>query len=417
VHPSFGIRRTAVSLALLSVLCGALPAAAADEPAVAFGTRASLRSEVLGEERPLLIHLPKRYAAADTARYPVLYVLDGESHFTHVVTTVEFLAARGNIPELIVVAVPNTGDRNRDLTPPPSPTERVDNGDLLIKRMPTAGGADRFLRFLTSELIPHIDARYRTQPYRLLHGHSFGGLFAMHTLVHKPESFHAYLAIAPSLQWNSGELVRQAPDAFSRLAAPGRALYLTENTGDADWASSHYPVGNIRVFAKALGKRKLPALTWRYDEVRDEDHGSIPHPGTYAGLKFVFSGWKMDEKLQMSGDLARIEAHYVGLSKRLGYPVQPPEAVLNWAGYRNLEAKNLPQALATFERAVALYPTSANAYDSLADGLETAGRLQEAIERYERAVALAREQKDPTLPEYQKRLDAVRARLGTKPAP
>lgn len=414
MHPYCQPRSAALSLALLSALVWAAPAAAAEDTPIILGTRTSLHSQVLGEERPLLVYLPESYAASPTARYPVLYLLDGESHFLHVAGTVEFLARRGRMPEMIVVGVPNTRDRDHDLTPPPSKTERVDDGRLLTEVAPTAGGADQFLRFLTEELIPSMDTRYRTQPYRVLVGHSFGGLFAVHALVRKPESFQAYVAISPSLHWNSGELARIAPEACSRLTAPGRTLYLTVGTeGDA-------PLGPIRALAKELRKRKPSALTWRYDELsadelRGDDHSTMPHRGTYEGLKFVFSGWNPPEALLLSGDLASLEAHYAGLSQRMGYPVLPPEQVLNRVGYRQLRAKRTPQAIAAFERAVALYPDSANAYDSLGEGLEAAGRLQEALARYERALVLGREHQDLDLPGYQQHVEGLRAQLATQP--
>lgn len=408
-------RRAALSLVLLSVLCRAVPAAAEDSPLVV-GTRTSLHSKVLGEDRPLMIALPESYAASPASRYPVLYVLDGETHFLHVAGTVEFLAKRGRIPEMIVVAVPNTRDRGHDLTPIPSKTERVDDGRLLTEVAPTAGGADNFLRFLHEELIPSVDARYRTQPYRVLMGHSLGALFAVHALVHKPESFQAYLAISPSFQWNSGELAHSVPDFAARMAAPGRTLYMTVGAqGDGD-------LERTRALAKELRKRKPTALTCRYDEIsvdelRGDDHGTMPHRGAYEGLKFIFSDWNPPEALRLSGDMARLEAFYAALSQRLGYPMPLPEPLLNQVGYRHLREKRIPQALAAFERAVALYPNSANAYDSLGDALEAAGRLQETLTRCERAVALGREHQDPNLPAYQQHAEAVRARLATPPRP
>ncbi|MBZ4421283.1 alpha/beta hydrolase-fold protein [Myxococcus sp. RHSTA-1-4] len=410
MRPPLPLRRAALSLALLAVLFQAMPAAA-EELAITVGLRTSVQSQVLGEERPLLVSLPGSYASSPTTRYPVLYVLDGESHFLHVSSMVEFLSRRGRLPEMIVVAVPNTKDRDRDLTPPFSKTERADNGQLLIDVAPTAGGADTFLRFFNEELIPTVDARYRTRPFRVLMGHSFGGLFAMHTLVNRPESFNAYVAISPSIHWNSAELVRKAPEAFSRLTAPGRILYLDED------ATETPNINRLRTLTQAMKKRKLPSLTWHYDEVADEDHGTLPHIGAYAGLKFVFSGWKPAEKVRFSNDLAPLEAHYAALSRRLGYPMPPPEDMLTNVGYWHLREKQLPQALAVFERTVALYPDSANAHDSLGDALEAAGRLQEALTHCERAVALGREHQDAHVPDYQKHADAVRARLAAQPAP
>jgi predicted alpha/beta superfamily hydrolase len=41
----------------------------------------SLRSEHLGNERPIYVWLPTSYAADDTRRYPVIYMHDGQNLF------------------------------------------------------------------------------------------------------------------------------------------------------------------------------------------------------------------------------------------------------------------------------------------------------------------------------------------------
>ncbi len=410
MSPRLAPRCAAWSVALLSALCWAAPALSEDA-VIPLGHRTGLRSEVLGEERPLLIRLPRSYEASPTARYPVLYLLDGDRHFHHVTGIVELLAATGRMPEMIVVAVPNTRDRTHDLTPPVDEAARDPDGRVLSKAHPTAGGADRFLRFLTGELVPHVDARYRTRPYRVLVGHSFAGLFTVHTLVHEPESFHGYVAISPSLYWNNRELVRRAPDALARLAVPGRGLHLTVG------AEGERMRGPARELAQALRKRKPAALTWYYSELSDEDHGGTPLRGAYDGLVFLFSGWRPPHTLLDSGELAGLEAHYAGLTRRMGYPVLPPEALLHHVGNNHLLAKRIPQALAVFERNAILYPDSLHAHDSLGKALEASGRLQEALERYERVLALGREREDPEVPTYQQRVEGLRARLTPRPVP
>jgi predicted alpha/beta superfamily hydrolase len=59
-----------------------------------------------------------------------------------------------------------------------------------------AGGADSFLRFIREELLPEVDRKYRTAPFRILMGHSLGGLFALHAFSRSPglETFRRHLA-------------------------------------------------------------------------------------------------------------------------------------------------------------------------------------------------------------------------------
>jgi uncharacterized protein len=58
------------------------------------------------------------------------------------------------------------------------------------------GGAGNFKRFLSSELIPEIEQRYRADGYGILSGHSAGGQFALYCLTAEPALFHAYIALS-----------------------------------------------------------------------------------------------------------------------------------------------------------------------------------------------------------------------------
>src|SRR5690348_7339830 len=167
----------------------------------------ALKSTVLGEERVILVRTPPGYET-NKQKYPVLYMTDGDAHMGHTASTIEFLTQNGRISDLIVVGVTNT-DRTRDLTPVKS-TNKTPDGNL---QFPTSGGADNFLKFFETELIPEIEKEYRVQPYRIFAGHSLGGLFAIHAMITKPGLFNAYIAVSPSLQWENNEALKRA-EAF-----------------------------------------------------------------------------------------------------------------------------------------------------------------------------------------------------------
>ena len=52
-----------------------------------------------------------------------------------------------------------------------------------------SGGAETFTKFIEEELIPYIDSKYPTMPYRTLIGHSYAGLFTINMLLNHKHLF------------------------------------------------------------------------------------------------------------------------------------------------------------------------------------------------------------------------------------
>ena len=107
--------RTITLIGVLSfLLLFSLPARAQAQPGGGV-TKLTIKSDVLGEDRTILVRTPAGYEA-NKLHYPVLYMTDGDAHIAHTSSTIEFLARNGRISEVIVVGITNT-DRTRDLTP------------------------------------------------------------------------------------------------------------------------------------------------------------------------------------------------------------------------------------------------------------------------------------------------------------
>src|SRR5687768_11640665 len=187
-----------------------------------------LESKVLAETRTILVRTPASYAAG-TRAYPVLYMTDGDRQIGHTAAVVDFLAREGRIPEVIIVGINNT-DRTRDLTP-----TKVEAMGAEGQRFPTptSGGADRFLDFIATEVIPYVEKNYRTQPYRVLAGHSFGGLFAMHTFLTRPALFNGVIAVTPTLTWDNRYIYRRATEwVKSKSDRPATLVISVGNEGE-----------------------------------------------------------------------------------------------------------------------------------------------------------------------------------------
>jgi uncharacterized protein len=388
----------AALLALLAMLLHA-DAARAQAPIIYDAPeRIVFKSQVLGEERTILVRTPAGYARS-SERFPVLYMTDGDSHIQHTSGTVSFLARNARMPEMIIVGVTNT-DRTRDLTP----TRVEQQPGNPNARFPTSGGADKFLKFIETELIPLVESKYRTQPYRALAGHSLGGLFAVHTMLTRPELFNSYIAVSPSLQWDNFVLIERAKEFFKARKELNRTLFTSLGNEPGDIGDA------FKLFRELLQKQQVQGFSWEAVQYEDEDHGSVVLRSHYAGLRKIFDGWQFPRDPNtgaVAGGLKGIEDHYRKLSERLGYSVLAPEALMNQVGYQLIGQGNMEEAVAAFKLNVERYPASANVYDSLGEAYERAGRLELARASYEKAHALGRQTNDPNVSIYKTNLDRV----------
>jgi tetratricopeptide (TPR) repeat protein len=146
----------------------------------------------------------------------------------------------------------------------------------------------------------------------------------------------------------------------------------------------------------------------------DETHGSVVLRAHYWGLRFVFEPWRLPadpETGRFVGGLAELKQHYQGLSKRYGYNLVPAEQNVNIIAYQVMGRDEVDEAIAIFEYNVELYPSSANVYDSLGDGLSAAGRLDEAYASYSKAVENGSKTGDENLAIYTANRDRVKEQL------
>ncbi|HWF00521.1 MAG TPA: alpha/beta hydrolase-fold protein [Caulobacteraceae bacterium] len=184
-----------------------------------------------GQDYRVQIALP--LTPAPEGGYATLYVLDGDINFGAFAGAARMRALTGELAPAVVVGIgyPEAQEqllaslmrRNADLTPTQGDAatrERVSRqlGGLDVGRL---GGADDFLEVIEREIKPRVAALAPVAPGRdVLFGHSLGGLFVLHALFARPQSFATFLALSPSIWWD-GEAVLRREDAFSARVARG----------------------------------------------------------------------------------------------------------------------------------------------------------------------------------------------------
>jgi len=346
------------------------------------GKKYSMRSKILKEERPYWVYLPNSYDERNKKqRFPVLYLLDGDAHFQSASGVVQFMSS-GQIPEMIVVAIPNT-NRTRDLTPTHSKIGFDGNEATFLE---SSGGGDTFLKFMREELFAQIDSKFHTLPARILVGHSFGGLLAIHTLLAEPEMYHGYIAIDPSLWWDNQHLTQHAKNNIRTIRKLRKTLYISSANTPGPGANDPKKMQNaIRKFVKTLEVARSENFRLGFQYFEAENHGSVPLLSLYHGLLYIFEGFK---QVGMES-LPAMQTRFKRLSKRLGGAILPSEGYVNILGYRMLYGKkDVKKAIAIFEYNISSFPKSANVYDSLGEAYRIKGDKAQAIQNYKKSLQL-----------------------------
>lgn len=195
----------------------------------------SLTSKTFSNTRTIRVLVPPGYDQNATTRYPVLYMLDGQNLFDACLSevsktewgvdeTVYRLIREKKIPPIIVVGIDHAGkDRGHEYLPYTDYFN--DDGRTPVGK--------RFPEFLTSEVMPFVDSRYRTRQgaeHTALGGSSYGGVATLYALLAKPRHFGLGLIESPSVHIGMGQLVRET----NPLIASARRVFIGMGGRESD---------------------------------------------------------------------------------------------------------------------------------------------------------------------------------------
>lgn len=365
----------------IGLLSGILPAAA-EEKDIVIGKTMTLPSRVFARPVTLQVSLPASYEAG-ARRYPVVIGFQITDRFPAISGIAAGLAAAGAAPPVIVVSA--------DL-----------NGDLFSlypdEREPGSGRGPEVLEFVRDELLPFLEARFRTAPHRILIGHSASALWAIQAAIGAPGIFQTVLAAGPMFaEADYARIIQVLEKSLaSRQASP---QYLLFTQGDQPELAR-----DLTAFQDWLRTRQPAGLTWEFDQEPGENHGSLAMMTFYDGLRRLFKPWAtLPEEVGLGGGPA-IRLYRKGLAERFGYdiglaPLADFRLRVKWTEERKFEPLIALAQFGCQER-----PEDWYAHFSLAQALGMAERWEEAAASYETALA-----KLKSLPASQ--ASAIRPRL------
>lgn len=234
-------------------------------------------------ERDIEVWLPPSYETLNNKRYPVLYMHDGQNVFDPtgsqysgwdwgVDEAMTALIADGKIREAIIVA-PHSLDewRNNDYFPQKAGELYAEN---FKKEWPefdaSALRADDYLKFLTQELKPFIDKKYRTftgPEDTSIMGSSMGGLISLYAISEYPNIYGAAGNVSTHFPLADGKLVEYFE---TRLPDPKtHRLYFDYGT----WTLDHnYEIYQDKMDAALLQAGYRRGENWTTRKFENHDH-------------------------------------------------------------------------------------------------------------------------------------------------
>jgi predicted alpha/beta superfamily hydrolase len=379
-------------------------------PPNTLGELFTLPSKILNQDRSFQVYLPPKYHQSKE-QYPVLYVLDGQWHFTSAVAIQRSLRRPGTVPEMIIVGIVNANPLR---------------GRLFGEQN------EKFQQYLADEVLPFVDGKFRTSQERLLFGWQMGGFFASFAILHEKQLFNGAIAV------NGGEASDEWIDQFNqRKKASEKYLYIANSKKDI------FTIKYSDTLAQQLSEKVSENLNWQYQLFNDETHQSLPYIAMYKGLRHYYHNFNslafgsIEEYIKLGG-MDNLKSYFAKRGERFGFPAEIDSSTKNhliWLAWNHdnfeyfevfmsafkdvlttkrydsvfwqnsfgryyLKHGNLKIAQQYFANAIVKFPDTALLHQGLGKVYVAKGNTELARENFAKAVALATKTSDPSLVEF-----------------
>ena len=297
---------------------------------ISIGERINFSSKILNENRELLIYTPPSYNYNDKTTYPVMYFVDADYNFHYVTGLIELLSSvSSNIPEMIVVGIVGKGTTTyRKQSKPPY--------DVKDK-----GTADKTLAFIQKELFPFINKNYKTNNYKILSGHSIGGLFTTYAMITQTDMVDTFIAISPSLWWEDEAVRKHTEKDFANKKQLNTNYYIS--------LANEKGMG-VHGFLEVLQSKGPRSLNLKFMHFPNESHGSVGLDVYKWALKDLFADFRLEEGYFKNA--VAIEKYFIRIKEKYKTNLHIPSGYLRSTAYAyskdTKQRKSIKQALEKF---------------------------------------------------------------------
>lgn len=256
-------------------------------------TTEAIESKKLNTSRQITIVTPASYDAPanKNKKYPLLVLLDGDYLVDPFAGTLSYTEYWNDLPEVIIVGI-NQNKNNERKT------------DCRIDKetgMPDEFG-EKFFDFMTTELLPQIEKKYRTSPFKIIAGHDLTAGYMNFFLYKENPIFSAYIAMSPELP------KEMETDLATRLADIKTPIYYYLATADGDVPKMQKKVKTLDENIKKLSN---PALRYYFDDIKGASHYSLVTYAIPDALYQIFAVYQPITSTEYQEKIVTLKSGYV----------------------------------------------------------------------------------------------------------
>ena len=240
-----------------------------------------IKSKVLKQDRPIIVYTPRFYDERELVNYDVIYVFDAQNRemFDMVHAAMGFTDKPRSCIVVGICSPPYPEQdyyRNSDYLPKPINVE-----ELTLTKKPNA---ENFLKYVTDEVMPFIDKKFRTTSERYAVGHSLSASFVLDKAINAPSLFKGCLAISPNLAYDNYRLANDLIAADFNKPAKKKFLYISQGN-ELVKMREEWGIGYKKIKAFIDAKDDFGNYTLLVKEFPEENHLHTYVPSLMYGLR------------------------------------------------------------------------------------------------------------------------------------
>lgn len=270
-------------------------------------TTESFLSAKLNTKRDITVKLPKSYEKATDRAYPMILVLDSEYLFGLFDANLTYGKSWDDMPDVILVGI-NQNQNN----------ERYDDCEMDEKSGLPTDKSSAFFDFIGTELMPHLEKKYRISAFRGIAGVDTTAGFINTFLYKDMPIFNSYISISPDLALEMEQRVAQ------RLNAIKKPIFYYQATSDLDLKKFQTQIKTLDENIRAVKKDTM--VHYKFDKFKNIPHYGIAACAIPSALYQIFnlyqpiSNTEYKEKIEplKEGHVAYLRKKYEIIEKELG---------------------------------------------------------------------------------------------------